>query len=196
MKTYTGFRRIATAGMLVIVAGAASGCGESDQNPAVGDMLDTSYYGQRGSVVRPNANGDMVSLDEYDGSFIWAEYAAPWCSHCEPQAKATRDVARSFGRDVVFLTIMTSDMGGYGDPATPSTAYKWAARFRLDPVRVLAADLTAMTIPKHILFSPDGHVLYEKTGRISGTEIRATLDRYMDDYRNWKRDMVFADWMH
>ena len=96
---------------------------------------------------------------------------------------------------MVFLTIMTSDMGGYGDPATQVTAARWAARFRLEPSLVLAADLTAMTIPKHILFSPEGHVLLEKTGQMPSSEIRSTLSQYLSDWEDWKERAKLADWM-
>jgi thiol-disulfide isomerase/thioredoxin len=158
-------------------------------------MADTSYYGQRGTLSRLNAKGELVALEQFAGRFIWAEYAAPWCGPCEPQARDARAVARSAGPEVVFLTVMTSDMGGYGDPATPATAAKWAARFGLDPEKVLAADLTAMTIPKHILFSPDGHVLLERTGQIFAGEIRSTLSRYMADWKEWDETAKPAEWM-
>mgnify|MGYP002525950815 CR=1 FL=1 len=90
------------------------------------------------------------------------------------------------GNDVVFLTVMTSDMKGYGDPATRETAARWSKAFGLDPTRVLAADLTSKTIPKHILFSPDGQVLFEKTGQMRSSEIRSTLTRCRQQWQGWK----------
>ena len=90
---------------------------------------------------------------------------------------------------------MTSDMGGYGEPATVATASKWATRFGLDPARVLAADLTAMTIPKNLLLSPEGHLLFEKTGQMRAAEIRDVLNRYMTDWREWKENSKVAEWM-
>ncbi len=81
---------------------------------------------------------------------------------------------------------MTSDMGGYGDPATKATAARWSSQFGLDPARVLAADLTASKIPKHILFSPDGQVLFEQTGQMSADQIRATLASCWEQWRAWK----------
>jgi hypothetical protein len=95
-----------------------------------------------------------VAYEQFAGQFIWADYAAPWCQPCEPQTQDVKAVDDSIGPEVVFFTVMTSDMEGYGDPATVETAARWASRFGLDPGRVLAADLTAMTIPKNLLFSP------------------------------------------
>jgi len=88
---------------------------------------------------------------------------------------------------------MTSDMGGYGDPATQQTAARWAKRLRLNPAHVLAADLTGIKIP--ILFSPDGHVLFEKIGQMGAGEVRSTLNRYMQDWWAWKDSATLADWM-
>ena len=149
-------------------------------------MDDTSYYGQRGQTFRPNAEGEMVCLDQYEGRFVWADYAAPWCPACKHQAQDIRRLDGNCGEDVVFLTVMTSDMGGYGDPATRQTARSWSKSFGLDPSRVLAADLTAKTVPKHILFSPDGQVLFEKTGQLGAGEIRSTLTRYKQEWQAWK----------
>jgi len=168
-----------------------SGCsgGTTSAEPVstvVGNMNDTSYYGQRGQVFRPNAKGEMVCLDQYEGKFVWADYAAPWCPACKPQTRDIKQLDGRCGKDVVFLTVMTSDMKGYGDPATQQTAASWAKAFGLDPTRVLAADLTAKTIPKHILFSPDGQVLFEKTGQMGPSDIRSTLDRCRKQWQAWK----------
>ena len=161
-------------------------------------MTDTSYYDMRGTISRSNANGETVSLEDFAGQFIWSDYAAPWCGPCTPQTQAIKQVERSLDEAdaVVFLTIMTSDMGGFGDPATQQTAAEWASRFQLDPTRVLAANLTAMTIPKHLLFSPEGHVLFEKTAPMKAAEIGSVLEQYMDDWWAWKQSGDFADWMH
>ena len=151
----------------------------------------------RGKISRSNANGEMVSLEDFADQFIWSDYAAPWCRPCTPQTQAIKQVERSLDDDaVVFLTVMTSDTGGFGDPATRQTAAKWASRFGLDPTQVLAANLTSMTIPKHLLFSPDGHVLFEKTGSMTAAEVRTVLDQYMGDWWTWKKFGDFADWMH
>lgn len=154
-------------------------------SPVVGNMNDTSYYGQRGRTFRPNAVGDQVCIDQFEGQFLWADYAAPWCGPCKQQTQDIQQLESQSGDDVVFLTVMTSDMGGYGDPATRETAARWASSFGLDPQRVIAADLTATTIPKHILFSPDGQVMFEHTGQMSVSEMQATLTRCMREWENW-----------
>lgn len=148
---------------LALAGALGAGCGSPYPEPdsPVGNMADSSYYGQP----------------------------------CVPQTQDAHAVDSSYGPEVVFITVMTSDVGGYGDPATVATAAKWASRFGLDPERVLAADLTAMTIPKHLLFSPDGHLLFEKTGQMRASEMRDVLVRYMADWRQWKETGWLAEWM-
>lgn len=182
---------------VLVIGLLAAGCGDpyTKVESPVGDMTNTSYYGQRGSVSRTNARGEMVAYEQFAGQFIWADYAAPWCQPCVPQTQDVNAVDNSYGPEVVFITVMTSDMGGYGDPATVATASGWASRFGLDPGRVLAADLTAMTIPKNLLFSPEGHLLFEKTGQMRAAEIRDVLNSYMADWRQWKENSKVADWM-
>ena len=167
---------------------------QSYSSPA-GDMQDTSYADQRDKVSRPNANDKMVMLQDFAGKFIWVDYAAPWCSPCEPQTRTVKSVASTATSDIIFITVMTSDMGGYGDPATLATALSWAERFQLDKQRVLAANLTSMTVPKHIFFSPDGHMLFEKTGSMSASDIRTTLTQYMMDWSAWKQSLTKAEWV-
>jgi len=89
-----------------------------------GDMRDTSYRGQRDKVSRPNANDKKVMLQDFAGKLIWVDYAALWRSPCGPQTRAVKSVASTAASDIVFITVMTSDMRGYGDPATSSTALK------------------------------------------------------------------------
>ncbi len=183
-----------SAGPTAILLFLLAACGPST-DPPVGDMTDTSYYGLRGTVSRQNARGQMVAFEKFEGRFVWVDYAAPWCAPCAYQAREIRKLEDSFD-DVVFLTVMTSDQGGYGDPATQSTAARWASKFGLDEDHVLAADLTAMTIPKHILFSPEGHVLFEKTGGMSSDQIQSRLASYKDDWHTWKTTAELADWMY
>ncbi len=182
--------------VVLLLAGTLQGCDVSFLGGSpVGDMTDVSYDGQRSRVRRPNAQGDLVALEQFAGRFVWTDYAAPWCGPCQPQTRNLLAVEQSLAGEVVFLTIMTSEMRGYGHPATPETAARWASRFGLDPQRVLAADLATMSIPRNLLFSPDGQLLFDKTGLMSADGIRSTLGRYMNDWQEWKASGKKADWM-
>ena len=181
----------------LLVCAVVAGCGGGTRTPGeerVGDLSDKSYFKARGKA-RVNADGQRVRMEQYAGKFLWAEYAAPWCAPCGQQASVMRQIEGKLGRNVVVLTIMTSEMGGYGHPATQSTARNWASQHGLNPRRVLAADLTAITIPRHILFSPDGQMLFIKTGYMSADAIRDVLDERTADWKNWKGSGQMSAWM-
>jgi len=96
----------------------------------------------------------------------------------------------------VFLTVMTSETGGYGHPATRQTAQNWAGGHRLDPDLVVAAtDLTSLTIPRHIFYSPEGQMLFMKTGTMRAAEIRDVISKRSADWKAWQETGKLARWM-
>jgi thiol-disulfide isomerase/thioredoxin len=162
-------------------------------------MNDFSYAGQRTAekiVYRVNALGEMVSVVEFEGRFVWADYAAPWCKPCVAQAQVIKRLENAFGDKVVFLTVMTSASPEYESIPTQETARAWSQRCGLNPNRVVAAtDQWAKYIPTHILFSPEGQTLYRSTGYMTGDQIRGILSDYVKDWLNWSENAVIAHWM-
>jgi hypothetical protein len=182
---------------ILLILSVALGCGGGTRTPGeerVGDLSDRSYFKARGKV-RLSASGKRVRMEQFEGRFLWAEYAAPWCAPCAQQASAIKQAEGAMGSDVVFLTIMTSEMGGYGHPATQTTAQNWANQHGLDPQRVLAADLTAIQIPRHILYSPKGQMLFITTGYMSADRIRDVIEERTDDWSAWTKSGQLASWM-
>ena len=176
------------------------GCGEQrPRSPYLGNMNNYSYGGQRTAekiVYRVNALGEMVSVVEFEGSFVWADYAATWCKPCAAQAQVISRLENAFGDEVVFLTVMTSASPEFESIPTQETARAWSQRFGLNPNRVVAAtNQWAKYIPTHILFSPEGQTLYRITGYIPTDQIKSILSRYMKDWKNWSENAVIADWM-
>lgn len=186
------YRPIAVAALFFFCA-----CGPDD--PYVGHMDDTSYAGQvtpAKTIGRVNAKGQIISIDQFRGRFVWAEYSAPWCSPCIPQARAIRQLDQRYRDKVIFLTVITSASTNYGDVPTQETARAWAAKTRLNPDRVVAAtNLYGRKIPSHILYSPEGHALFRHEGLLSAAYIRKILERRMAEWYEWSRNGVTADWM-
>ena len=177
------------------------GCGQSrsNGNPYVGNMDDFTYSGQRsddGCVYRVNARGEEVCVAEFEGQFVWADYAAPWCGPCVAQAKIIKALETEFEDEVVFLTVMTSAKNEFQSIPSQQTANAWARRFKLDPDKVVAAtDRWGMTIPTHILFSPTGQTLYRAKGFHSKEQLREIMADYIRDWENWSDNGAEADWM-
>jgi len=187
-------------GMFLLASALIYGCGKAEpDNPYLGNMSDFSYGGQRktGEILyRVNALREMVSVADFEGSFVWADYAATWCKPCVAQAQVIKGLENRFGDQVVFLTVMTSASAEFESIPTAKTARAWAQRFGLDPNRVVAANnLWAMRIPTHILYSPEGQTLYRFTGYLPADKIRSTLSQYMKDWENWSEKGLTAAWM-
>lgn len=161
----------------------------------VGNMNDRSYSSGRSQEPRPNALGEPVWMPDFEGSYVWAEYAAPWCNACPWQTPQTQQVEREVGEEIVFLTIMTSKSTKYDDHATVNTAKSWANRYSLDPEHVLAAELWHKTVPEHRFYSPEGHTLFVHAGALSAEQIRETIDYYRTGYDRWVTFSEAANWM-
>lgn len=156
--------------LIVVVVLAACDSGSS-----------TSYggwrvqFGQQRHATAVNALGEPVALAHFPDQYVWVDYAAEWCSSCQPQSNTIRSLAKEAPERIVFVTVMTSEPEAYGHPATRETAARWAKRLSLDPNRVLAADLTSLQLPQHALFAPDGRELFRHIGKMSAAEIREVL---------------------
>ncbi len=172
---------VVAAAMLLLLAA----CDRDETLPGLAgrvDMGDTSYARGR-DVERVNARGGSVRWRDYAGQFLWVEYAAPWCGICAQQTPELRGIQPP---NTEMVTVMTSEMGGYGHPATRATAAAWAERYGLDPDKVIAADLTSLSVPRHLLFSPEGHTLFARDGYMSGQEVDAVISARQADWRVWK----------
>ncbi|MCK5805792.1 MAG: thioredoxin family protein [Lentisphaeria bacterium] len=161
----------------------------------VGNMNDVSYSSGRTQAPRPNALGMPVAMPDFEGEFVWAEYAAPWCKACTWQAPETKKVEKEMADAVVFLTIMTGKSTEYNDHATVETAKAWSQRFGLDAKRVLAAELWFKTVPEHRFYSPQGHTLFVHVGALTADQIRQVISYYKADWEEWSKTGKRADWM-
>lgn len=155
--------------LVTIVGGCDSGHDKNGRAPQFGQQLNATGI---------NADGDNISLASFPGKLVWVDYAAEWCSACGPQSATIRSLAGSYD-DVAFVTVMTSEPAGFGHPATPDTAKRWARRTSLDPGNVVAADFTSLKLPQHTLFAPDGTALFRHTGSLSAAHIQATLRHHL-----------------
>lgn len=161
----------------------------------VGNMKDKSYSTGRTQEPRLNALNKPVHMTDFEGSYVWAEYAAPWCQPCNWQAPQAKKVEAQRGSEITFLTIMTSNSTSYNDHASVATAKSWSQRFSLPPERVLAAQLWYKTIPEHRFYSPDGHTLFVHVGALTAEQINEVIDYYKEGYEEWKSKGTPASWM-
>ncbi len=197
-------RRMAVLLLLAIVS-IVSSCG--DDGPVkrswgkmegldriVGNMNDDSYSSGRTQEPRLNASGRPVHMTDFEGRFVWSEYAATWCSVCAKQTPETGKAEAEY-EEIVFLTVMTGKSNAYDDHATVETAKQWAGRFHLDSQRVIAAELWYKTVPEHRFYSPQGHTLFVHVGYLSSAQIREVIDYYRTGWEDWAKTGRKAKWM-
>ena len=106
-----------------------------DTGSAPGSRTASAQFAEDRYASAVNAKGESVSLSDFSGKPVWVDYAAEWCAACRGQSATIRALARELGDKVVFITVMTSEVQGYGHPATQETAARWAKRESLDPAR-------------------------------------------------------------
>ncbi|MDD2942465.1 MAG: thioredoxin family protein [bacterium] len=128
-----------------------------------------------------SAEGEEVCIGDYEGSYLWVDYGAPWCSTCKKQLPVMKQVDNRAGDELAFATVMTSGMKGYGSVASVADTKQWGQRRGLGPEDVLIADnLSAETVPFHELYSPEGRKIYSHSGFLSAGEIQQVIKRMVD----------------
>jgi hypothetical protein len=75
---------------------------------------------------------------------------------------------------MVFLLLVTSDNEPLTTPIR-ETARDWAHQHRLDPSTVAAYEST-VTVPHHVLYSPQGQELLRLTAHVPADKMRTRLD--------------------
>jgi len=123
-----------------------------------------------------NATGTQVSLSDYHGDYLWVDYAAEWCSYCEPQTRTLKGLDEKYGDKLTFLTVVAGT-GTVMEPPTAETAMNWARRFDLDTDKVLAY-FSTNTLPYHILYSPSGTILFQGSGLYNASRITNVLNTH------------------
>lgn len=171
--------------MLLVLLFAMTGCGGDDRSdPYVGNMDDFSYGGRRGKLYGPTASGERLKLADFKGRFVWIDFAAPWCGPCMRQAPIIKQLEKKYGKDVVFLTMVTSDSQP-GVRASQATAQRWAKQHGLDPRHVMPTDEWGRVIPQHVVLSPLGQTLDWQVGLRNDVQIRSTIAKHMREWRAW-----------
>ncbi len=121
-------------------------------------------------------DGDPVELSDYFANYLWVDYAAEWCSYCDQQTATLKALAREYAGDVDFLTIVTGTAKVMEAP-TAATARNWRDRHNLEPDRVIARFYTDR-LPYHLLYAPDGNVLFRHSGLLQRRQIEEIIKQH------------------
>ena len=102
----------------ILVVGCRPTQRSSATYPYLGVMTDQSYGGlvtPGAEVRRLNANGNAVSMSQFAGRFVWADYAASWCQPCVSQSQAIAALEKTGSSKMTYLTILTGKSSTYDD---------------------------------------------------------------------------------
>ena len=120
-------------------------------------------------------DGYKVSLDRYKGDYVWLDYAAEWCSYCVAQIRAIQSLEKRFDNEVLFITVIAGTDKVMEKPHIAS-AQQWISRFSLDPDKVLLK-FSTNTLPYHVLYSPEGEILYQGSGLLNEEKITGLINK-------------------
>ncbi len=157
--------------VLIVTLVVTASCGSGSDDPQ-------STPPRAGTFV--DGNGEIVSLSKFRGRYAWVDYAAEWCAACTPQTMAIKSVSGSASDKLAFITIMVTERDGYGYPSTQITAARWASRFNLDPSRVWAGQVRHRFLPRNLLYSPQGDLLFDQVGELNAKQIQAEIGRHLE----------------
>lgn len=160
----------ATILVLTVTLLVIAGCGKGTDDPQ-------GIPPPAGTFV--DGEGETVSLNDFKGRYVWVDYAAEWCAACTPQSMAIKSVAASAADNIAFITIMTTEREGYGHPSTQATAARWASRLDLDPSRVWAGRVRSRFLPRNLLYSARGELLFDQVGELNARQVRAEIARHV-----------------
>lgn len=155
---------------LIVTFIVVSGCGAGTDDGQVAPPSPGTFV---------DGIGNSVSLRELNGRYVWIDYAAEWCAACTPQAMAIKSVAATAPEELAFITIMVTERGGYGHPSTANTAARWASRVGLDPAYVWAGRVPHRYLPRNLLYSPQGEVLFDHVGELNASQIQAEIGNHV-----------------
>jgi len=132
-------------------------------------------FGGAGSLLRVRADGRPVRFADFRGAPLLVVYGAEWSRDSAAQLAAVRAAAPP---GLAVIHVVTSTAQGYGHPATVETAAAWAAHFQLPAADVIAADLSAKTLPAVALFDAQGRLLAERSGLQDEAALRTLLQEH------------------
>jgi thiol-disulfide isomerase/thioredoxin len=78
------------------------------------NILNFIYKLSPGSDAPPftlkNKKGELVSLKDFKGKYVYLDFFATWCTPCMQEMKEIADMKKKYGDRVVFVSISTDEV--------------------------------------------------------------------------------------
>ncbi|MCO6432158.1 MAG: hypothetical protein J5J00_14970 [Deltaproteobacteria bacterium] len=122
----------------------------------------------------PNAKGDWVAPANFQGSYTWVVYSAPWCHTAAMQANTLKQLETSTP-GVNFITVLTTG-SSIDESASLENAVSWASNHSLPKTNVLASEQRLPLVsPRHLLYAASGRAVFAHEGWMAPDEIMRTI---------------------
>ena len=122
-------------------------------------------------------NGETISLEDFEGSWVHLVFSADWCHWCHFQAEYMADademLAEEGVEDFVSITLLSQDYQG-GVPSE-SLLKKWAEDYQLkyvlkDPKGTVTSRYPVEGYPTNVILNPDLEILQYWSGSYRSAE--------------------------
>jgi len=130
----------------------------------------------------PDKDGNLVSLSDFKGSYVYVDIWATWCGPCKYEIPFLIQLEKDFhDSNIIFMSVSVDveedkdkwinmmnekDMGGVQLISTDG----WKSQ--------IMKDYAINSIPRFMLFDPDGNVISVDAARPSSDEIRDIFDGF------------------
>ncbi|MGH9030509.1 MAG: TlpA family protein disulfide reductase [Acidimicrobiia bacterium] len=135
--------------------------------------LDGPAPGFRLESVRPGE--PEIALTDFLGRPVVLNVWASWCAPCRREMPALAAAQRRFGDRVGFVGVNHQDTRDLAIELLDDTGVGYPSAF--DPDGTVARDYGLFGMPTTIFIGADGQLLERRTGELSPTELKATIER-------------------
>ena len=132
----------------------------------------------------PDKDSNMVSLSDFKGSYVYVDVWATWCGPCRYEIPFLLQLEEDYhDANIVFMSVSVD---------TENAKQKWVDMIKdenMGGVQLISTDgwksqimkdYAINSIPRFMLFDPDGNVISVNAARPSSDEIREIFDGFVE----------------
>ena len=132
----------------------------------------------------PDKDGNMISLSDFKGSYVYVDVWATWCGPCRYEIPFLLQLEEDYhDANIVFMSVSVD---------TENAKQKWVDMIKdenMGGVQLISTDgwksqimkdYAINSIPRFMLFDPDGNVISVNAARPSSDEIREIFDGFVE----------------
>lgn len=131
----------------------------------------------------PDKDGKEYSLSSFEGSLVYVDVWATWCSPCIGEIPSLKKLEEDYhGQKIVFVSISTdSDREAWlkmvEEEGLCGIQLYAGSEWGNDGMKGISRDYAIFGIPRFMLFSKDGKVISSDAPRPSSADIRTLIDK-------------------